>query len=83
MKSAKKKFLLDRLVYKAIFFSQKKKIPMSDKLTRIGKNEIYLTLAIVNSDKCKPKKCRQECKKGCPVVRMGTMVFTYKRQTLY
>lgn len=26
---------------------------------------------IVNPDKCKPKKCRQECKKSCPVVRMG------------
>ncbi|KAL6570244.1 hypothetical protein OROMI_014758 [Orobanche minor] len=30
------------------------------KLTRI---------AIVSSDKCKPKKCRQECKKNCPAVR--------------
>lgn len=28
-------------------------------------------LAIVNADKCKPKKCNQECKKVCPVVRMG------------
>ncbi|CAH1756788.1 22662_t:CDS:2 [Entrophospora sp. SA101] len=37
---------------------------MTDKLTRI---------AIVNSDKCKPKKCRQECKKSCPVVRMGKL----------
>ncbi|KAJ3254667.1 Fe-S cluster-binding ribosome biosynthesis protein [Boothiomyces macroporosus] len=37
---------------------------MSDKLTRI---------AIVSTDKCKPKKCRQECKKGCPVVRMGKL----------
>ncbi|CDH54417.1 translation initiation factor rli1 [Lichtheimia corymbifera JMRC:FSU:9682] len=35
---------------------------MSDKLTRI---------AIINADKCKPKKCRQECKKSCPVNRMG------------
>lgn len=35
---------------------------MSDKLTRI---------AIVSTDKCKPKKCRQECRKSCPVVRMG------------
>ncbi|CAG8546089.1 16142_t:CDS:2, partial [Dentiscutata heterogama] len=35
-----------------------------DKLTRI---------AIVSSDKCKPKKCRQECKKSCPVVRMGKL----------
>jgi hypothetical protein len=25
-------------------------------------------------DKCKPKKCKQECKKSCPVVRMGKQV---------
>ncbi|KAL6624230.1 ABC transporter E family member 2 [Neocallimastix sp. 'constans'] len=37
---------------------------MADKLTRI---------AIVSTDKCKPKKCRQECKKSCPVVRMGKL----------
>ncbi|EFX01682.1 rnase l inhibitor of the ABC [Grosmannia clavigera kw1407] len=37
---------------------------MADKLTRI---------AIVSSDKCKPKKCRQECKKSCPVVRSGKL----------
>eukprot|EP00294_Goniomonas_avonlea_P016058 CAMPEP_0114563472 /NCGR_PEP_ID=MMETSP0114-20121206/13128_1 /TAXON_ID=31324 /ORGANISM="Goniomonas sp, Strain m" /LENGTH=608 /DNA_ID=CAMNT_0001749321 /DNA_START=27 /DNA_END=1853 /DNA_ORIENTATION=+ len=35
-----------------------------DRLTRI---------AIVSSDKCKPKKCKQECKKSCPVVRMGKL----------
>jgi len=34
-----------------------------DKLTRV---------AIINADKCKPKKCKQECKRSCPVVRMGT-----------
>ncbi|KAL0302514.1 UNVERIFIED_CONTAM: ABC transporter E family member 2 [Sesamum angustifolium] len=34
------------------------------KLTRI---------AIVSSDKCKPKKCRQECKKSCPVVKTGKL----------
>eukprot|EP00039_Didymoeca_costata_P019118 m.336317 g.336317 ORF g.336317 m.336317 type:complete len:612 (+) comp17813_c0_seq1:65-1900(+) len=28
-------------------------------------------IAIVDNEKCRPKKCRQECKKGCPVVRMG------------
>lgn len=27
----------------------------------------------MSSDKCKPKKCRQECKKSCPVVRTGKM----------
>lgn len=36
----------------------------TDKLTRI---------AIVNADRCKPKRCRQECKKSCPVVRMGKL----------
>lgn len=35
-----------------------------EKLTRI---------AIVNEDRCKPKKCRQECKRSCPVVRMGKL----------
>ena len=33
-----------------------------DKLTRV---------AIVKPDKCKPKKCHQECKRMCPVVRLG------------
>ncbi|TKS93228.1 ATP-binding cassette sub-family E member 1 RNase L inhibitor [Collichthys lucidus] len=32
-----------------------------------------IRIAIVNHDKCKPKKCRQECKKSCPVVRMGKL----------
>lgn len=29
-------------------------------------------IAIVAPDRCKPKKCRQECKRSCPVVRMDT-----------
>eukprot|EP00980_Cylindrotheca_fusiformis_P003179 scaffold721_cov131-Cylindrotheca_fusiformis.AAC.69 len=36
----------------------------ADHLTRI---------AIVKSEKCKPKKCNQECKKSCPVVRLGKL----------
>ncbi|CAH1992211.1 unnamed protein product [Acanthoscelides obtectus] len=44
--------------------SKRKALQESDKLTRI---------AIVNADKCKPKRCRQECKKSCPVVRMGKL----------
>jgi len=32
-----------------------------------------LRIAIVSSDKCKPKKCKQECKKFCPVVRTGKL----------
>lgn len=35
---------------------------MSEKLTRV---------AIIKEDKCKPKKCRQECKRSCPVVKLG------------
>ncbi|CAG9816331.1 unnamed protein product [Phaedon cochleariae] len=44
--------------------SKRKALEESEKLTRI---------AIVNADKCKPKRCRQECKKSCPVVRMGKL----------
>lgn len=44
--------------------NRKKEEEPGDKLTRI---------AIVSTDKCKPKRCRQECKKSCPVVRMGKL----------
>ena len=44
-----------------------------DKLTRI---------AIVSTDKCKPKRCRQECKKSCPVVRMGKIA-RYSQSVLF
>ena len=30
-------------------------------------------IAIVNNDKCKPRRCKQECKKWCPVVKMGKL----------
>ena len=30
-------------------------------------------IAIVNKDKCKPKRCNQECKRTCPVVRTGKL----------
>lgn len=35
---------------------------MSEKLIRV---------AIVKEDKCKPKKCHQECRRQCPVVKLG------------
>ncbi|KAJ2718821.1 Fe-S cluster-binding ribosome biosynthesis protein [Coemansia sp. Benny D115] len=37
---------------------------MSEKSTRI---------AFVSADKCKPKKCRQECKRFCPVNKVGKL----------
>jgi len=33
--------------------------------------EEKLRIAIINPDKCKPKKCGQECKKTCPVNKAG------------
>jgi len=37
---------------------------MSDRLTRV---------AIVNAERCKPSRCRQECKRSCPVVLQGKL----------
>ena len=34
-------------------------------------NERLTRVAIVKEDKCKPKKCRQECRRSCPVVKLG------------
>ncbi|KAK2420210.1 ABC transporter E family member [Trifolium repens] len=30
-------------------------------------------IAVVNNDRCKPNKCRQECKKSCPIVSKGKL----------
>ncbi|KAJ0896524.1 putative RNase L inhibitor RLI, possible metal-binding domain-containing protein [Helianthus annuus] len=38
----------------------------TDRLTRI---------ANLKEDRCKPKKCCQECKKSCPVVKTGCEFF--------
>ena len=35
--------------------------------------EEKIRIAIVNDDKCKPKKCQQECKKKCPVNKTGKL----------
>jgi ATP-binding cassette subfamily E protein 1 len=42
---------------------------MADKITRI---------AIVDDNRCKPKRCAQECKKSCPVVKMGKLCIEVK-----
>ena len=44
---------------------------MPPKKKQEGGEETLTRIAIVNADKCKPKKCRQECKKSCPVVKVG------------
>ena len=38
-----------------------------------GDDDNLTRIAIVNTSKCKPKKCNQECKKSCPVVRLGKL----------
>eukprot|EP01006_Ploeotia_vitrea_P047479 TRINITY_DN67133_c3_g1_i1.p1 TRINITY_DN67133_c3_g1~~TRINITY_DN67133_c3_g1_i1.p1 ORF type:complete len:685 (+),score=390.68 TRINITY_DN67133_c3_g1_i1:68-2056(+) len=45
---------------------------MTDQLTRI---------AIVDADRCKPKQCLQECKRHCPVVRMGKLCVEVKKSS--
>jgi ATP-binding cassette subfamily E protein 1 len=44
---------------------------MAPKKKKEEEGETLTRIAIVNAEKCKPSKCRQECKKSCPVVRMG------------
>lgn len=50
--------------------SKKSKEGVGDGLTRI---------AIISGEKCKPKKCRQECKKSCPVVKMGKICIEVRK----
>lgn len=38
-------------------------------------------IAIVNENKCQPQKCSQECKKNCPVVRMGKLCIQVTKQS--
>jgi hypothetical protein len=46
----------------------------SGKGTSGAEGEDSLTrIAIISAERCKPKKCRQECKKSCPVVKLGKL----------
>lgn len=36
-------------------------------------NEKLDRIAIVNGERCRPKKCKQECKRSCPVVKVGKL----------
>lgn len=41
------------------------------KSKQTSEKEDLTRIAIVDPEKCKPNKCRGECKKGCPVNRLG------------
>jgi ATP-binding cassette, sub-family E, member 1 len=38
-----------------------------------GEEKKMTRIAIVSAEKCRPKKCNQECKKSCPVVKLGKL----------
>lgn len=46
--------------------------PKKNKKADTGEAELT-RIAIISSERCKPKKCRQECKKSCPVVKLGKL----------
>jgi len=48
-------------------------LPKNAKRKEAADSDTKTRIAIVNNDRCKPKRCRQECKKSCPVVRMGKL----------
>eukprot|EP01025_Chloroclados_australasicus_P054751 TRINITY_DN6522_c0_g1_i1.p1 TRINITY_DN6522_c0_g1~~TRINITY_DN6522_c0_g1_i1.p1 ORF type:complete len:618 (+),score=72.75 TRINITY_DN6522_c0_g1_i1:167-2020(+) len=47
--------------------------PKKNKDKDKGGEQTLTRIAIVSADRCKPKKCRQECKKSCPVVKVGKL----------
>jgi ATP-binding cassette, sub-family E, member 1 len=45
-------------------------------------SEDKLRIAIINPDKCKPKKCNQECKKTCPVNKAGKVCIEVEKTSV-
>lgn len=43
------------------------------KNTKKDKDETPTRIAVVSTERCKPKKCKQECKRYCPVVKVGKL----------
>jgi len=59
-------------------------IGKKNKIKRKGSNNQSIDtirIAIVDGNKCKPKKCSQECKKLCPVVRQGKLCVMVKPES--
>ena len=46
-------------------------MPPKKKQDKDDENERLDRIAIVEAERCRPKKCKQECKKQCPVVKIG------------
>ena len=40
-----------------------------------------IRIAVISLDKCKPSKCKLECKTNCPVVRMGKICISVERKS--
>ena len=40
-----------------------------------------MRIAVINDKKCKPEKCNLECKKSCPVVKMGKLCIEVKKSS--
>lgn len=38
-----------------------------------GEDDTPTRIAVVSAERCRPKKCKQECKKYCPVVKVGKL----------
>ncbi len=39
-------------------------------------------IAIINKERCKPKKCNQECKRSCPVNRVGKLCVQVEKDSV-
>ena len=48
-------------------------MPPKNKKKASDEPDALSRIAIVSSERCRPKKCRQECKKSCPVVKLGKL----------
>lgn len=45
------------------------------------KRDVKHRIAIIDPDRCKPRKCQQECRRNCPVNAIGKQCVTVKRSS--
>jgi ATP-binding cassette, sub-family E, member 1 len=53
---------------------------MSSRKKKNNSQEKFTRIAVINPDKCKPKKCNLECMGGCPVNLMGKVCIEVSSQ---